>query len=287
MGILPPDVRGGETADYFYLGNDPTMTNILCPTDLSPIALMGVHYADVLATRLEGSITLLHVLSKQELKGDSRLHAKMAMDQQRSEVKTAPVDLKYLEGEFIREIARESTKDHRLMVCATHGLRGRRQSLFGADILKLVRRVEIPTVVVQGHSPESNDFKVIVMPVASHEHIDKLLTAISALAKAFNSTVHIHHVIRPGESASTELLANKVRMMEWLEREDVEYVEVEEPAERYSVGFAMATITYAERVKAGCIAMMSMPSEEYRYIADAEKERLLMNEPGIPVLCAK
>ena len=263
------------------------MNNILCPTDLTQVALIGVHYADLLAKRFGGSVTLLHVMTSHEVVGESRLHAKTAMDQQRTHIKSAPVELKYLEGDFMREIARESANGHRLMVCATHGPRGLRQSLFGADILKLVRRSEIPSLVVQGHSPEVNDFKVIVMPVAAHEHLEKLLRVVCDVAQVFGSIVHIYQVDRPGENPSPELLANKLVMMEWLERAGVEYLEVEQPQERYSIGFAQATITYAERVKAGCIAMMSMPSAEYRYIADAEKERLLMNEPGIPVLCAK
>lgn len=32
--------------------------------------------------------------------------------------------------------------------------------------------------------------------------------------------------------------------------------------------------------------MMSVPSEEYHYFAQQDKENLLTNEGGIPVLCA-
>lgn len=263
------------------------MKNILCPTDLSATSLTGLHYADLVASRYAGSITLLHVLTKQELKGDSRETAMKAMEQQRSVVKHAPVELKYMEGEFIHEIAEESAKEHGLMVCATHGLRGLRQSLFGTDILKLVRRVEIPSLVVQQHSPLSNDLRIIVMPVAAHEHLEKLLAAVSRLARAFGSTVHIHQVDRPGEELSAELLTNRTRMTEWLSREQVPHLVVEEVPEQFSIGFAQSTIDYAERIGAGCIAIMSIPSEEYRFIADAEKERMLTNEPGIPVLCAR
>jgi hypothetical protein len=34
------------------------------------------------------------------------------------------------------------------------------------------------------------------------------------------------------------------------------------------------------------IAMMSVSSEEYHYFAQQDKENLLTNETGIPVLCA-
>lgn len=76
-------------------------------------------------------------------------------------------------------------------------------------------------------------------------------------------------------------------MVEWLGKEGIAVKTVEEPSTSFSVGFSWPTIDYAKRVGAGCIAIMSVASDEYRYIADAEKERLLTNEPGIPVLCAK
>ncbi|HNR56109.1 MAG TPA: hypothetical protein PKJ19_13145, partial [Flavobacteriales bacterium] len=59
-----------------------------------------------------------------------------------------------------------------------------------------------------------------------------------------------------------------------------------EPSTSFSIGFAQATIDYAEKVGAGALAIMAHASDEYRYIADAEKERMLTNTPRIPVLCA-
>ena len=263
------------------------MKDILCPTDLSETSLKGVHYADLLAARMGGSVLLLHVMGKKELTDEGRSHAKAQMEVQRSRITGSPAVMHFREGDFISEITEESRKGHSLMVCATHGLRGLRQSLFGADILKLVRRVELPSLVVQAKSPEQNDLSVIVMPVAAHQAIDNLLAGVTLLAKAFGSTVHIYQLIRPGESPSHELLANKARMAEWLTKEGIATKTVEEPSTSFSVGFSWPTIDYAKRVGAGCIAIMSVASDEYRYIADAEKERLLTNDAGIPVLCAK
>ncbi|MGB3526509.1 MAG: universal stress protein [Flavobacteriales bacterium] len=262
------------------------MNNILCPTDLSETAQKGVNYAAVMAKRFNGSITLLHVLEKQETKGDGPSRAKIALEGERAMVKDAPLNVHLREGEFMHEITEESRNGHALMVCATHGLRGLKQSLFGAHILKLVRKVEIPSMVVQKNSPDSNDFGTIVLPVAGHSGIDHLLNAVCLVAKHFGSMVHIYQLNRPGEEASEELLRNKKRMVDRLTTEGIPHKQVEEPSRSFSVGFSVPTIEYSKRVHAGCIAIMSVPSEEYRYIADAEKERLLTNDAGIPVLCA-
>ena len=241
----------------------------------------------MLAAGLNSSVSLLHVMNKAESQGEARIAAKVKMDDQVSHVKQAPITCHFRDGEFMEEITRESRTGHAMMVCATHGSRGLRQSLFGTDILKLVRRVEVPSLVVQAHSGTPTSLGTIVMPVASHKEIDHLLNAVSMLASAFGSEVHIYQLNRPGEQPSEDLLANKKHMSEYLTKVGIRHMNVEDDETSFSIGFAVQTIAYADRIGAGCIAIMSMASDEYRYIADAEKERMLTNEPGIPVLCAR
>lgn len=262
------------------------MNDILCPTDLTATAEAGIAYAEKIALRLGGSITLLHALTRHEKRTDASDVVHEELDAQGHAVTRVRVNAQVQEGEFIHVIEQESRKDHVMMVCATHGSRGLRQSLFGPDILKLVRKVAIPSVVVQKHTPRTADLGTIVMPVAGHDRIHALLDAVCLLAGKFGSTVHIYQLLRPGEQPSEALEHNKRVMMDRLGAAGIPHLLVEEPSHGFSVGFAQPTIDYAKKTGAGCIAIMSVASEEYRYIADAEKERLLTNEPGIPVLCA-
>ncbi|MDQ3100345.1 MAG: hypothetical protein M3R08_03085, partial [Bacteroidota bacterium] len=66
-------------------------------------------------------------------------------------------------------------------------------------------------------------------------------------------------------------------MLDRLGASGVRVKEVNEPSNSPSVGFAGPTLEYAERIGAGCIAIMCHASKEYRYMADAEKERMLTN----------
>lgn len=262
------------------------MANILCPIDFSEISARAIAYAELVAHRFLTSVTLFHAMEKQETRGDGHERVHATMEEQRRLVTMVPVEAQFRPIDFMHGIAEESGNGHALMVCATHGPHGLKQSLFGSDMLKLVRKVKVPSLVVQGHSPLPNHFGTIVMPVAAHTDIDHLLEAVTLLAKPFGSTVHIYRLIRPGEEPSEALLRNKDRMESFLRQKQVPFINAEEPSHAFSVGFSGATIAYAERVNAGCIAIMSVASEEYRYIADAEKERLLTNPKGIPVLCA-
>ncbi|MBP8823257.1 MAG: universal stress protein [Flavobacteriales bacterium] len=262
------------------------MNNILCPSDLSATSETGVAYAELVAKRLGGTITLLHAMNRHEKRTDGGELVREELEAQGHSVTQVRVDAQVREGEFMHIIEEASRNGHVLMVCATHGIRGLRQSLFGPDIIKLVRKVGIPSLVVQKQSPRRNDLGTLVMPVAGHERITALLDAVCLLAGKFGSTVHIYQQLRPGEQPSEALERNRQLMVQRLSEAGIPHVVVQEPSNGFSVGFSQPTIAYAQKVGAGCIAIMAVASEEYRYIADAEKERLLTNEPGIPVLCA-
>ena len=51
-------------------------------------------------------------------------------------------------------------------------------------------------------------------------------------------------------------------------------------------GFALRTIHYTPTAGASYIAIMAHTSGEHQKIAEQEKQDLIMNEKGIPVLCA-
>ena len=263
------------------------MSDILCPTDFTEAATRAQRYATVLAAKAGSSITLLHVLDKHQIQSAALATASLRMgtaaDQLAHEVKVNEI---FREGDPLKQIIAEAQKGHALMVVGTHGPKGLRQSLLGADILKLVRHVPIPSLVVQAGSPEEARMDRIVLPVAGHEDIGQLLDAVCDLAARFGSEVHVFQVMRPGEQPSEQLLKNKVLMLERLQRSAIKHKEANVPSTVFSMGFAEQTIRYAQEIGAGCIAIMAKASDDYRWIADAEKERLLTNAPRIPVLCA-
>lgn len=259
------------------------MNDILCPSDLTPASDTALHFAAAMAGRLNASITLLHVVER-EPRSVEVLHKAAAL--LGSESGGHPVREVLRAGDPLKQIAEESAHGHAFMVCATHGPKGLRQSLLGADILKLVRRCAVPTLVVQHHSPVPVSLRRIVMPVAAHADVDKLIDAVCRLARVCDATVEVFQVMRPGDQPSEHLLRNKAHMLHRLAEEGIAHQEVNEPSTVFSAGFAEQTIRHAQAVGAGCIAIMARASDDHRWIADAEKERVLTNEPGIPVLCA-
>ncbi len=263
------------------------MKDILCASDLTPASDIALQYALHIANRASSQVTLLHVVGHGASKGPlGEVNMAKLEEQVQRENGTERVRRLLLEGNFIEEIAEESSRDHALVVLGTHGPRGIRQTLFGADILKLVRKLHAPALVVQETTPTENAFDRIVLPVAAHQNVERLMDMVCVLARLHASEVHLYQLMRPNEQPSDHLLENKNNMLHRLRSENVRYVEVNEPSTLFSIGFAEPTIRYAERIQAGCIAIMSHASDDHRYIADAEKERMMTNDPGIPILCA-
>lgn len=263
------------------------MNDILCPTDFTKAASSAQRYATVIAAAANSSVTLLHVLDKHHHESDALANASAQMGTAADRLlRTVKVNEVFREGDPLKQIIAESGKNHAMMVVGTHGPKGLRQSLLGADILKLVRQVSIPSLVVQAESLAEPTMERILLPVAGHNDISGLLNAVSLLARTFRSEVHVFQIIRPGEEPSDQLLKNKSLMLERLKEERLARVEANVPTTVFSMGFAEQTIRYAQEIGAGCIAIMAKASDDYRWIADAEKERLLTNGPCIPVLCA-
>lgn len=261
------------------------MKDILCTTDFTPAADTALFHALCLADRAATGVTLLHVVDKGDEKARNEALARMEeqITQANGQGRVKPL---VLEGHFMDRIAEESARDHLLVVLGTHGPRGIRQSLFGADILKLVRKLAVPAFVVQAESPRRESLDRIVMPVAAHKTVGRLIDMVCLMARLCAAEVQVFQLMRPNEEPSDDLLANKRDMLYRLQDEKLRHLEVNEPSTIFSVSFAEPTIRYAERVEAGCIAIMAHASDEYRYIADAEKERMLTNDAHIPVLCA-
>ena len=257
-------------------------TGILCASDLTNAATTALRFAFQIGSRLNERIGILHVIDKD----GSEEEATILLKQQLVEAGGGEAQILIAEGDALAQIAEESRREHRLLVLGTHGLSNLRQKWFGADILKLVRKVSVPSFVVQEGTVVSDRLGPIVMPVAAHEDIDRLIGTVIVLAKAFLTEVHVYQIMRPGEQPSDELLANKVKMLDRLREAGANVKEVNEPGNSPSISFAGPTLEYAERIGAGCVAIMAHASKEYRYMADAEKERMLTNEARIPILCA-
>jgi hypothetical protein len=122
------------------------------------------------------------------------------------------------------------------------------------------------------------------MPASSHEDFHRKVDSVVFLGQLFDAEVHVYTVEKPGFTWSDTLKQNIEKAISEFKAKAIKYHRVNEPQTAYSPGFAKQILQYAEKINAGMIAVMSVPTSEYYYIADSDKERLLTNDHKIPVL---
>lgn len=260
---------------------------IIVPTDFTKCSAQAIKQAVVIAKKADSTLTLFHVLDeKPSAAGEVEERMKQEAE---NIVQTYGIrcDTLLREGntfEMIPQMVVE--KDYDLMVIGTPGIKGLRQMLFGADIMKLVAKIAIPVLVVQDESPLVETFQKIVLPVGSHDNFLEAVDAVLLFAGIFDIEVHLYSIQKPGLEWPLQLLSNIEETKRKFEEHGVRLIRVKEEQDGFSTGYAMQTLKYARSIGADTLWMMSVASQEYYYMAKAYKEAMLLNESHLPVLCA-
>ena len=184
-----------------------TDQKILVPVDLSEVSKTVIDMAVYIAGKSKMAITLLHITKN---KDDDPLEQMKNLASEAEKSSSIQFDFLVKKGSVLTEIAQASNDEHfKLMVIGSHGYKGLREKVFGADILKLLRNIPIPVLSVQkGCRIPENGFNTILFPVSSHEAFNHKIEAALFFAKLFSSEVHLYSVEKPGVKLSQNAIDN-------------------------------------------------------------------------------
>ena len=261
-------------------------TKILVPVDFTALSDQVIEQAAFLGNTSGADLLLFHIVGKEAdvAAASAKLAVKATETAEKFKVNC---EFKIKAGSIYKDIQAETEEnDYILVVIGTHGVRGLKQKLLGSDILKVITKVPAPVLVVQSTSPFRTSFSKIILPVATHLAYENILKAVVLIGKLFKSEIHIYSIERPGFEWPEPMKKNIDRTRAIFEENGINYIRVNEKQTVLSIGFAHQTLQYAQKTGADMIAMMSVSSEEYHYFAQQDKENMLTNESGIPVLCA-
>jgi nucleotide-binding universal stress UspA family protein len=259
---------------------------IIVPTDLTNAAQQAIRQATVIARKTNSSVTLMHVMDSKSSALD--LVQQSLETEADSIIKNAGVNCDVLikDGNLFDVISYVACeKDYDLMVIGTHGIRGIKQMLFGADILKLVVRIPFPVIVVQETSQLIESFHKIVLPVSSHDTFLSAMETILYYAGIYNTEIHLYSIYKAGFAWSDQMLRNIEEATRLIQSKGIPMIRVKEEQQVYSMGYAKQTVKYAQSIGADALCMISIPTEENYYFAQSDKETMLLNDFHIPVIC--
>jgi nucleotide-binding universal stress UspA family protein len=269
------------------------MAKILVPTDFTPAADNALELACLMAAVGEWEITLFHVMSSHSRKllankGRKKEELDAYMDElceMAAGKHAVKVVKKITEGSLISAII-DAASEHAVewVLMGTHGTRGIRQALFGADALKIAEKSPVPVLTVPDKADVSKGINRILFPFGGHENFDNKVDAVGTLAQHFNAEVEFYSINRPEAEASRSIMESIKAAEAGFSNEGIVNSLTVEEVKSFSVGFARQTLEYAEQTGANVIAVMSSDAGNLSFISSVDRENLINNDKGISIL---
>lgn len=186
------------------------MLNILVPTDFSELSKVAIRYALSMAKKMDGKVTLLHVVDVGEHAASMRLRlhslidelVKIAEDdfeQLLAEMKKynrsgKPLKFKIEQGTSFVDIVSKFAKKNRMkiIVMGTHGATGLKKVVMGSNTASMLEASNIPVLAV----PSEATFKALKSVVYATDLINtqKELKALLQVIGTEKPVLHIIHV---------------------------------------------------------------------------------------------
>ena len=278
------------------------MKKILVPTDLSPVAELGLTLAVQIAKRTSATISLVNftrhplattftamgdIATKVDEEGN--LYTIQLLNAQKEKLKELSV--RYgIEAKIEYAIVDEEFKDGLdgylrqeqidLIVMGTTGEENAHEAFIGNHTEQAIKIAACPVLSVRDGFAISNFSNIVVaLTVIDDDKIKSGLRALHELAKAFNSTVHIVHVIDRATDSSRDMNAyfSNLAIGTLLVPYTVSLLEDDED------DVVETVLCFAKEVRAGLVAVIKdAPGHGFRIFSHHFSDRAVKEE-GRPV----
>lgn len=263
------------------------MKHLLVLIDFTPTANIALDQGIALARKFGAGISMCYVADPDEDATEEALRNELQSYVDKAKEQGISIDTIIGRGDLFEEVRRivQELKPH-MVVSGTHGRSGIRRNLFGSAIHKLVRSIPAPTLVVNDNSSiVRNGFTKVMLPVAPHaDFLVKVRQTCDILAD--DGLVVIYAVTKPDEAFDQEVIDNIKETKEYLNEKGVNWEYREEVFEPHSVGYSKQTLTSMKDNDMDLISIMANVSSSIQWFGKMDKENVLLNEQGFPILCA-
>lgn len=259
--------------------------NILTLVDFTDTAETAINQAVAIARLHNSTVTLFHVTDSEQEEEKARDRLEESVEKLRnSEVS---ITIKVYRGDIFHEVP-EAVKHLQadLVVVGTHGIKGLRQNLFGSNIYKLVSHISTAVLVVSDYTAVvEGGFKRVLFPVAPHRnYLIKAKQTIPLLAPS--AQVFLFEINKPGAELDDQVWKNLEETEQFLTEKGVDWQFIEKGSRSFSVGYSRETLDYAKAENMDLVAIMTQVSDRNRSFGKMDKENLMLNKEGLPILCA-
>ncbi|HMV10016.1 MAG TPA: universal stress protein [Cyclobacteriaceae bacterium] len=272
--------------------------NILVPTDFSKLSLVAIEYAISMANRINGSVTLLHVMDnfvkptrasmQEEAKAISREASVLARQRFEPIVAEAeklsktgnPIVVKIRKGRSFSNTVRLFAKRNQieLIVMGTKGASGLSKYVLGSNTVSVMDASRIPVLAVPSRA-RFNNFKNIIY-AADLKYLESEIGVLKPYLKLLDATLHVLHVC--DKTKSEEELQNKVKsILKQVDyRKSTVMIKSGKPIDR-------VIDSYVKELKADMVAMFTHKRTAYENLFHRSVTKKMAFQSHVPLLAFK
>lgn len=261
---------------------------ILTLIDFTHTAEIAVDQSIKLAKLKNGSVKLAHV-SPLGLTDEEKDKLNVGFGEWCEKVTQAGLQCEVVigAGDFFGEAANLVGRHKpELVVVGNHGKKGLKQNLFGSNIMKLVQKLPVSSLVVNDHTEVvPRGYKKVMVPIAPHHNFVKKIEITSTLLDPEDGKLVLFTVMKPGVPIDPKLQKNIDEASKYLNEQGVNWEYLEVDSTHFSVGYSREIIDIAQKGDYDLISIMAEVSQENKSFGTMDKENIILNPAGIAVLC--
>jgi nucleotide-binding universal stress UspA family protein len=260
------------------------MKNIIVLIDYSNGCKIALKQAEVIAKVAGSKLSAVHINTEgvELLEAHSRLKSFVQQELGNDHNAASLVYSGHLFsaiGEAIRGL------EPNLVVFCSHGMHGIAQRMFGGHALKLAQAFDYPCLVLQENSIVREDgFKKILFPTSPYPDVLIKCQQTASFAKIFNAEIVLYEVNKYLANTEEKIAYNNNKTIEFFAERSIHCAKVVEESRVVSMGYSRQNLAYAKEENIDAIVMMSAIQDSDMMMLKADKEMLMSNQDGIPIL---
>jgi nucleotide-binding universal stress UspA family protein len=261
------------------------MKKVIALIDFTGVCQLALEHTSIVARQSLSQVTLLHIAPHGQEVRDAEIREEIRTFASQLEEDGIPFSIHIDYGAFFDIVG---TSIHNLkadlIIVGTHGIKGIKQNFVGSNILRLIRQIDIPALIIQGHSgtPMEGYLKILV-PLLGKTENEQLIEPVAMFASVFNSEIHFLTYF------TTENEAEAQRRTAELNKEIADKglktaVDLEKTG-TYNNNYSRSIVEFADIEDAELIALIISNKGFENYFSEDDQENILLNRLGKPVLC--
>lgn len=276
-----------------------TIKKILVPIDFSEISVNAIDYAALIAKKFDAGITLLHIVESYKFNTALKVNPKMnliirdgikvklkKLIKKSEPLKGLVVKRMITDGKIYNEIVNTAKKKKfDLVVMGTHGtstIREFEKFMLGSNAYRVVHGSPCPVITVRDKKTKT-EFKNILLPLDMTKETTQKVGLAVALAKTFNSNIHIVSVSTSLDELTMDLENQMKRLNEVKELLKASKIRFTAHLMR-DMDISQGILFHAQKVRADLIVILTKEENRLKEFLIGSNAREIITHSKIPVL---